>query len=373
MSKLVLKNGYLIDKSERLLRVQKDVLVIDGLIRKIGDNIDEKDAEIIDCTGLFVAPGFIDMHVHVFQKSERLGVRADRVGVESGVTTVCDAGTAGPENIGEFVEDVIKKSKTRVFSSMHFAKQGLVVVPEADSEDKYDFDLAKKKFYEYQQYICAIKARASNSTVGALGIKPIAEAAKFANEIDMPLYVHIGRPLPYIEEVCEALNKGDIITHTYHGKEVNWILRDGKVKKELLDARAKGVLFDVGHGKESFNFKCAEVAFKEGFIPDTISTDLHIKNVDGPVYTLALTMDKMIAMGLSLEDVVEMVTAKPAQAFKFSVPIGKLKVGYCGDFTIFKVEEGHYDYEDSDGNPLTGTKKIVPTCAIVGGKVEMKK
>ena len=104
-----------------------------------------------------------------------------------------------------------------------------------------------------------------------------------------------------------------MITHTFHGKESNWILKDGKLKPEALRARARGVLFDVGHGEASFSFKTAKIAFPQGFIPDTVSTDLHCRNIDGPVYSLPLTMDKMMALGISLEDVIEMVTARPAQ------------------------------------------------------------
>ena len=373
MSKLILKNGYLLDKSERLIRIKKDVLVEDGKIRLIAENIEDADAEVIDCEGKYVAPGFIDMHTHIFGKAKELGVTADRVGVLSGVTTVCDAGTAGPENFNDFIEQVIKPSKTRVYSCMHFSKQGLVVLPEADDESKYDIDLAQKVYEANSQYICAIKARASNTTVGQLGIKPIQDAKKLSTRLNLPLYVHIGRPLPYIEEVLDTLTKGDVITHSFHGKEINWIVKDGKVKQEALDARSRGVFFDVGHGEASFSFKTAKICFPQGFLPDTVSTDLHARNIDGPVYSLTLTMDKMMALGISLEDVVEMVTAKPASIFKFSSLIGKLKVGYCADFTIFDVEEGKYDYLDADKNELSGTTKIVPYYAIVDGKVEFKK
>ena len=373
MGKLLLKNGYLIDKSERLVRYKADVLVEDGYIKKIAEGIEDKDAEVVDCTGLYVAPGFIDIHTHIFKRSKSLGVDADRVGVESGVTTVCDAGTAGPETLQEFIDTVIKPSRTRVFSEMHFSKRGLEITPEADDESKYDFDLAERVYEENKKYICAIKARASNTTVGELGIKPIQQAEAFARKIGLPLYVHIGRALPYIEEVLDTLGEGDMITHTFHGKESNWILKDGRVKQEALRARARGVLFDVGHGEASFSFKTAKIAFPQGFLPDTVSTDLHARNIDGPVYSLTLTMDKMMALGITLEDVVEMVTARPTQYFKFSVPIGKIKEGYCADFTIFEVENGEYEYLDSDKNELKGTTRIVVHYAIVNGKVELKK
>ena len=374
MEKLLLKNGYLIDKSERLIRYKADVLLEDGYISMIRENIVDDEAAIIDCSGLYVAPGFIDVHTHVYPKVPSLGVEADRIGVKLGVTTICDAGTAGPETLQDFIDTVIKKSKTRVFSEMHFAKRGLEITPEADDSSKYDFDLAEKVFKENRKYICAIKARASNTTVGKLGIEPIREAERFAKKIGMPLYVHIGRALPYIEEVLDTLDKGDIITHTFHGKESNWMIsKDGKLKQEALRARARGVLFDVGHGEASFSFKTAKIAFPQGFLPDTVSTDLHVRNVDGPVYSLTLTMDKMMALGISLEDVVEMVTAKPAEYFRFSQPIGKLKVGCCGDFTIFSLEQGEYTYLDADKNELKGTTRIVPHYAIVAGKVEMRR
>lgn len=370
--RILLTGGLLLDKSEGLHRDKKDVLLGGGRIQKIADHIDpEPDMKVMDLKGKIVAPGFIDIHAHVFPGCPGLGLEPERVGVATGVTCICDAGTAGPENIEEFIETVIKPSKTRIFSEMHFSRQGLFIKPEADDTAKFDIDLAEKTYYKYKDYIVAIKARASNTTVGKLGIAPIREAKKLSSRIGIPLYVHIGNPLPTIEDVLEVMQKGDMITHSFHGK-INGLLENGRIKPETQAARDRGVLFDVGHGVASFNFNTAKAAFSQGFYPDVISTDLHIQNVDGPVFTLTRTMDKMMALGISLEDCVEKVTANPAAIFSMK-ELGKLKEGYLADITVFHLEDGSYDYKDSDGNELKGTVSICPDCAIVDGVVQMER
>ena len=369
---ILITGGKLLDKSEGLLLEQKDLLLRDGRIAAMGQQLSAPaGARVIDAGGCIVSPGFIDIHAHVFPGHNKLGLDADTIGVEKGVTTICDAGTAGPENIGEFIEKVIKPSRTRIFSEMHFSKQGLFITPEADDPAKYDLALAEEAYHRHKEYIVAIKARASNSTVGKLGIVPIRDAKSLSAKLGIPLYVHIGNPLPYIEEVLAVMEKGDMITHSFHGK-INGLLEDGKIKPETQAARDRGVLFDVGHGVASFNFNTARAAFSQGFLPDVISTDLHQANIDGPVYSLPVTMDKMLALGIPLADCVEKVTAAPAAILRMK-ELGKLREGYLADITIFHLEEGEYHYQDADGNSLSGTQSIRPDWAIVGGSVELEK
>lgn len=371
MDRILLTGGKLLDKSEGLLMAEKDILLSGGKIEKIAGQIRvEPDMKVMNLGGRIVSPGFIDIHAHVFPGSH-LGVEPDSIGVPFGVTTICDAGTAGPENIEEFIENYIKPSKTRIFSEMHFSRKGLFIKPEADDPSKWDLDLAEEAYRKHKDYIVAIKARASNSTVGKLGIGPIKEAKKLAVRCGLPLYIHIGNPLPYIEEILAVMEKGDMITHSFHGK-INGLLENGKIKPEVQAARDRGVFFDVGHGVASFNFNTARAAFSLGVIPDIVSTDLHIKNINGPVFSLPLTMDKMLALGISLEDCVEKVTAAPAAIFSMK-GLGKLKEGYTADITVFHMEEGNYEYHDADGNDLIGHTSIHPDCAIVGGVVEMLK
>ncbi len=247
MSSILLKNGNLIDRSENLLHESADVLIKDGMIAKIGPNIEEKAEVVIDCEGKYVSAGFIDAHVHCFPGCPGLGLDADTIGVRQGVTSVIDAGTAGPENFEQFIEEVVKPAKTRVFSSMNYSRKGLWVKPEGDDEAKWDLDMAEEVYHRHPDIIKAIKARASNTCVGKLGIVPIKAAKSLAERCGLPLYVHIGNPLPVITDTLEVMQKDDILTHCWHGKGNN-LMVDGEIRKETQQARDRGVRFDVGHG-----------------------------------------------------------------------------------------------------------------------------
>ena len=370
MGRLLIKNGTLIDKSENILFSKKDILIDGEKIMCIADKINAEVEETIDCTGLFVSAGFIDIHTHVFPGAPGLGIAPDPIGVEQGVTTVIDAGTAGPENFDRFVEEVVKTSKTRVLSEMNYSKKGLWVKPEGDDESKWDIELAEHVYRQHSDIIVAIKARASNTCVGSLGIKPIKVAKELASRCGIPLYVHIGHALPLIEDTLAVMQKGDMLTHCFHGKDNN-LQENGIMKKETINAKERGVKFDVGHGVASFNFNLMKSALAQNFYPDCISTDLHLKSWKHPVNSLSETMDKLIALGLSLEDAICDVTSNPAEILNLK-GLGKLKEGNIADITIFHVDFGEANYLDSDGNELIGHSTIKPDIAIVGGKVMAK-
>lgn len=347
----------------------KEILIVDGVIDKIADSIPiESDVEILLLSGEFVSPGFIDIHTHVYTRVS-IGVPADHIGVMKGVTTIVDAGSAGPENMEDFVNRVISNSKTRVFSAMHYAKTGLLNMPEADEESKYDLDLAAEVYKQYADHIVAIKARASSSCTGQLGIKSIKAGKQLSAALGLPLYVHIGNMPPTVEDVLSVLEKGDIVTHAFHGKANNLFV-DGKPKPETKDARMRGIYFDVGHGKESFSFETAMAAKASGFDPDVISSDLHAKNVDGPVYSLPVTMDKMMALGYPLSACIDMVTRAPARCMSLA-GLGRLEAGCFADFTVFTLEKKETEFEDAAGGRLKGESSISVSYAIVGGVIEM--
>lgn len=372
---ILLKGGCLIDGREGLHAVKKDVLIENGVFAKIEDHIEPpENGKVLELKGAYVAPGFIDIHTHVFDVKARYGARAigmpaDMIGVAQGTTTVIDAGTAGPATIGDFVNDVVKKTRTRVYSAMHYATEGLKDPPEGDDPSKYDLEEGKQAYEAYAPYIVAIKARASATCVGKLGITSIKAGHDLARTVGLPMLVHIGHMPPLIEEVVELMDQGDIITHAFHGKDNN-LLENGSIKPQTQEARDRGVVFDVGHGKDSFNFNTGLVARKLGFYPNTISTDLHCRSFHKPVHSLAETMSKFLALGYTLEECVDKVTGAPATYLRLN-DLGKLKVGCDGDVTIFRVERGSYQFVDANKNELNGTEMIVPVCAVIGGEVQM--
>lgn len=369
--RLLIKGGSLIDSASGYLFTKKDILIEDGHFKKIAESIlPEKDMKVLLLSGEFVSPGFIDAHAHVYRKIS-LGVEADEIGVRKGTTTIIDAGSAGPSNIEDFIEQDIKVSQTRVYSAMHYAKMGLKEPPEADEPEKYDLDLAANTYEKFKDYIVAIKARASRSCVGQLGITSIKEGKALAKRLNLPLIVHIGNPPPGILEVLDLMEEGDIITHAFHGKDNN-LFTNGQLKPEAIAARNRRVLFDVGHGKDSFNFKVGALAKKLGFYPDIVSTDLHSLNYQGPVFSLSVTLDKMLALGYNLETCINMVTQMPATYLGLE-NLGRIKKGTLGDLTIFTVDEGTFDFTDSNQNILHGTRSINVRYTIVGGKIVMEK
>lgn len=368
-SNLLIKGGRVIHPAGGFGGVRKDILIKDGRIAAIEDTIGPSGGiEVLTLHGEYVAPGFIDIHTHVYT-GVSLGVPADRIGVDTGVTTVVDAGSAGPGNFEDFLERDIRTSRTRVFSAVHYAKTGLLNPPEADSEEKYDLDLAAEIYQQYKEHIVAVKARASNSCTGSLGIRSVRAGKELGRRLGLPMLVHIGNMPPLIDEVLDLMEQGDIITHAFHGKANN-LFEHGRPKAAASAARSRGVLFDVGHGKESFSFETARLAGTAGFEPDLVSTDLHSKNIDGPVYSLSVTLDKMMALGYSLDWCVDAVTSRPAGYLNLT-GLGRIACGSLADLTIFRLDDGVYEFEDSVGNKLTGSKAMNVRYAVIGGRVEM--
>lgn len=366
---LLIRGGKLFDPYNGYYGIEKEILIQGGKIAKIDDTIKlPENTRLLELHGEYVSPGFIDIHTHVYT-GVSLGVPPDGVGINCGVTAVVDAGSSGAENFQDFLEKNIKTSKTRVYAALHYAKTGLFCTPEADEENKIDLDEAEKICRQYPEFIVAIKARASKSCVGKLGISSIAKGKQLARRVGVPLMIHIGNMPPTVEEVLDLAERGDIITHSFHGKK-NSLFQEGKPKEQTLLARNRGVLFDVGHGKGSFSWITMKNAKKTGFDPDLISTDLHIESYDEPVYSLSETLSKMMALGYSLETCVKLVTGCPVRALKLK-NIGELVLGNYGDFTIFQIQKGEFVFRDSDGSEFRGIQKMVIRYGIIGGEILM--
>lgn len=363
---ILIKNGLLLDKGSGFAYDKKDILIENGIIAKINDDIEKSDFEVVDASGLILSPGFIDVHVHCYYGDTAIGISPDEIGVKTGVTTLIDAGTSGANTIDDFYTRVIKKSNTRIYALLNVASDGLLTLSELAHNEAISAQKIEDTISKYPEIIVGIKARASSSVLKDKGIAPIKTAKKISSDIDLPLVVHIGNAPPKVEEILNIVGDGDVITHCYHNKPNGLISEYGNPKTEVVQAKKRGVLFDVGHGSSSFSFDIAVKAIKKGFVCDLIGSDIYDKNKYTVVKSLENTMNKMIACDLKIEDVIKKVTNIPAVHFKLD-GLGFLKEGFKGDITAYKINNSTKKLQDSLGIEMESRQWIESKFVVVDG------
>ncbi|MGE3918201.1 MAG: amidohydrolase/deacetylase family metallohydrolase [Hyphomicrobiaceae bacterium] len=370
---LILKGGRVIDPSQSIDGVM-DVAFAGGKAAAVGRDLKAGPAtEVRDVTGHIVTPGLIDLHTHVYWGGTSLGIDAEDFCRRSGVTTSIDTGSAGPGNFAGFRKHVIERSEVRILAYLHVSFAGIYafskthMVGESKNMELMAPREAARIADENRDVIVGIKVRVGLGASGDQGAAPLNIALQVADEIGMPLMCHIDHPPPSYEEVIGMLRPGDVLTHAFRPFPNSPATAQGKVKPAVLEARQRGVLFDIGHGKGSFAFKTARAMLANGFMPDTISSDVHQLCIDGPAYDQVTTMSKFLCMGMPLAEVVKQSTVNAAMALK-RPELGSLKAGSAGDATVLSVLEGEFDYEDVVGEHMTGSKRIVADATVIGGK-----
>lgn len=356
MKAFMIKNGLLVSPANGYRRDKRDILVRDGRIAEIAGQINA-DLPVIDASECIVTPGLIDIHTHCYPKAF-LGLPPDVLGIERGATTIVDAGSSGADTYEDFRANYIDKSRTKVFTLLNVSKEGLLYGHELDSMEKIDVPALKAMLAEYPDNIIGLKARASASVVGQMGLEPIGLAAKLARETGKPLTVHVGNYPPALTEVLKLLHKGDIVTHAFHGKKGGILTEEGSIIPEAEAARARGVLFDIGHGVASFSLRVFEKALKQGFDCDLISTDLHVENYEGPVYNLAAVLSKILNCGESLEDTIHKCTCAPARHYGLK-GLGEIREGCTADFNLMKLVPCKEEVVDSIGDTMILKEKFL--------------
>jgi len=368
---LLLKGGRVIDPAQGIDRIA-DVAFTDGRVTAVEPDISASGAEVRDVTGRVVAPGFIDLHTHVYWGGTSLGVDAADAARRGGVTTLVDAGSAGPGNFSGFRKHVIEPSAPRILAYLHVSFAGIyafskrIMVGESSDMRLMSPADAVAVANDNRDVIVGIKVRVGRHASGASGVAPLDIALQAAEELSLPLMAHIDEPPPSYEDVLERLRPGDVLTHCFRPFPNSPVSGQGAIKSVVLEARKRGVLFDVGHGMGSFAFKTARAMLDGGFLPDTISSDLHILNLEGPVFDQATTLSKFLSLGVSVPDVIRATTANAAVAIR-RPELGTLRAGSAGDATIFTIEEGSFPYVDSIGERMTGAKKIVVDGVVLKG------
>jgi dihydroorotase len=380
MFDFIIKNGFLIDPCLNI-EEEYDIAFQGDKLAKIEKNIPIKEGvNIYDASGKIVTPGLIDLHTHLYWGVSHFGVNADSSCLSKGVTTAIDAGTSGAENFEGFKKYVIDKSETRIIAFLHISSMGLTLpqgIGELMDFRNLDFQKAVEMASKYSDSIYGIKIRLNGDIVGEYGPQALVLAKEASNKLGKPLMVHPGSlpsnlPLP---DVLSVLGKGDIITHCFPPPyppdlPTSTVLDSKKdVIPEVFDAIKRGVYFDVGHGSGSFSFETAEKAFEQGYLPTSISTDLHSYSIVHPVYDMATTISKFLNMGLPLRKIIELTTISPASILGLESQIGTLKEGYAGDATILYQEEGNFNFWDSINSKRVGSEFIQVKDVVKGGKL----
>jgi dihydroorotase len=370
---LVLRGGRVVDPSQKLDAIT-DVAFSGGKVAAVGKALKtDPGTDVRDVSGYIVTPGLIDLHTHVYWGGTSLGIDAEEFCRTSGVTTAIDTGSAGPGNFAGFRKHVIEPSQVRILAYLHVSHAGIygfshrVMVGESEEIRLMNPIDAVQVADANRDLIVGIKVRVGRTSSGASGIVPLQIALEVANEVGMPLMCHIDHPPPTYEEVVSLLRPGDVLTHAFRPFPNAPCTAQGTVKQIVLQARERGVLFDIGHGRGSFAFKTARAMLANGFYPDTISSDVHILCINGPAYDQVTTMSKFLCMGMPFPDVVAASTVNAAMALR-RPELGSLKPGSVGDATLLSIKEGKFDYEDVVGEHLIGDRRILSEGVVVGGR-----
>lgn len=348
---VLIKGGRVVDPSQGIDGIC-DVALANGKVALVANNIHPDQAnEVLDAAGLIVTPGLIDLHTHDYWGASFYGVDPDQVHISKGVTTVLDAGSSGASTFPAFRRYVIDRADTRIFALLNISAMGMVLGYGGLEDIRWaDVDEAVRVGRENRDMIVGIKVRIP--PLPAANYREVLKRAiRAAEGIGGFLMLHLGGTSISVAERLNMLRSGDVLTHSFrHSVDRRGILDDqGKVLDEAWAAKERGVIFDVGHGGGSFSFETAERAVAQGFLPDTISSDLHVGNVEGPVYDLLTTLSKFLYIGLSLPEVIRLSTEAPARVIGQSGRLGTLKRDSVGDVTILKLDAGEFALSDSGG------------------------
>jgi len=375
---LIIKGGHVIDPANSI-DGKMDIAVKDKKIAKVKPNIsDSETGKVVDVSGYYVTPGLIDIHTHVYRFRTNDGYIESMVPdahlLSSGVTTTVDAGTAGWKHFIDFYEKEIKHSKTRVLAFINIASGGMAL-QSTEQEPK-----------EMNPKIVAGIAEAFPDTI--VGIKSAHYWVNNAWDSEHPVWASIdesleagslcGKPImvdfwprpperSYQDLILKKLRPGDMHTHVF-GRPFPIVNKDGKVFDHMLEAREKGVIFDLGHGAGSFWFRNSVPAIQGGFPPDSISTDLHMGNINGPVVSMLNVMSKCMSIGMSFQEVIMRSTVTPAKEIG-RPELGTLGIGKEADIAVLKHSKGNFGFTDCGGTKMTGSDKIECLMTMRAGNV----
>ena len=370
---ILLKNGHVYDAANNINK-KMDVAISGGKIVKVAATISAVDAkQVIDVTGLYVCPGLIDLHTHVFVGGNpetfangSLSISPDDITLKAGVTTVVDAGTSGWRNFSVFKDQVIDRSKTRILAFLNIAGSGMSGKPKQEDIADMDVNNAIETIQKYPDIIVGIK-------IGHYEGKdwtPFDRALEAGNRSNRPLLVECHLPQYSLEDQLRKMRPGDIITHSFEKvSERMSVVDDNKsVRPFVKEAQKRGILFDLGHGGAGFWFSEAIPSLQQGLAPNSFGTDLHRFSMNAGMKDMLNVMSKYMAMGMSKEDVLLRATWSPAKSIK-RIDLGTLSEGAVADVAVLSIRQGDFGFIDAGGNRISGKDKFEAELTIRAGKI----
>jgi dihydroorotase len=373
---LLLRGGRVIDPAQGL-DGSYDVLVRDGRIAAVGAGLAPDGATLLDVTGQLVLPGLIDVHVHCFKGLRTTAADPDLLGVSRGATTIVDTGTSGCSTFSLFHDHIMQAARTRVLAYVNLSTLGSVVGPHfANLGDPRLIDpegIARVKA-SYPERLIGIKMMATSGTVGPLGLEPLRRGRAVADEVGLPLLVHIGEsftsgePLN-VQDVVELLRPDDTVTHMYTAQPGGVLDANNRLQPAVREARDRGVRFDIGHGANNFNFVVAQRLLDQDFRPNAVGTDLSNMTLCGPVYDLPTTMSKLLMLDFPLRDVIALATSQAAELIGKADELGSLAVGREADISVLRLEEREWTATDSQKQQRGANVYLEPVVTVRAGEM----
>lgn len=374
---LVIKQGHLIDPKNQIDKIT-DIAISNGKVVRVSNGLtDYKATVVIEAKGMFVIPGIIDIHTHLFFGTEPdaylsnsfSSLPPDAFTFRSGVTTAVDAGSSGWRNFNVFKEQTIDRSETRVLAFLNIVGFGMKGGPVEQNLSDMDAELTADMVNKYPEYIVGIKVAHYSGPEW----DPIDRAILAGKTANIPVMIDFGGhnpPLSLETLLLEKLGPGDIFTHAYAQVDgrIPVVDENGDIRDYVREAQAKGIVFDVGHGGGSFLFVQAIPALKQGFKPNSISTDLHTGSMNGGMKDILNVASKFLNLGMTIQEVVECLTWSPARIIKRE-ELGQLSEGTIADLAIINIETGDFGFIDTGGWKIKGTQKLICELTIRNGKV----
>jgi dihydroorotase len=374
MYDLIIRGGTVIDPAEKINGIN-DIAVENGRIARVAPGIpSEEGRRVIEVKGKIVTPGLIDLHTHVYDGVNGNGVKADLGGVRAGVTTMVDAGSSGCDTFGGFTNHIIPNNATEVLPFLHICRTGLATTPDIFSPASIDLDKTIAVAEANRGVIRGIKARMVSPALEIMGMEMPRLAKRAAREAGIKLMVHIGDTehrydAGVIRELLPIMEEGDIVTHLFTANPGGVIGTDGKLVPEAREARDQGVWLDTAHGRGNFSFDTGARILDQGLLPHCISTDLTVPGRQNTVHSMTEMMTRFLALGFTMEQVVEMCTINPARALGEEGRLGSLGTGKQADISVLDIKDGDWVVYDVLGIARKVERAVVPVMAVKRGEV----